>query len=82
MSKILDYIKNIPILSGDSSFAQLIRTYFVGAFNLIIGLILVVLGINVVKMSGKGLGYIGGIIDKLEFILGFIIVLFDQEFIS
>ena len=40
MSKILDYIKNIPILSGDSSFAQLIRTYVVGAFNLIIGLIL------------------------------------------
>ena len=40
MAKILDYIKNIPILSGDSSFAQLIRTYVVGAFNLIIGLIL------------------------------------------
>ena len=32
MSKVLDYIKNIPVLSGDSSFAQLIRTYVVGAF--------------------------------------------------
>ena len=40
MLKIIDYIKNIPILSGDSSFAQLIRTYVVGALNLIIGLIL------------------------------------------
>ena len=40
MLKILDYLKSIPILSGDSSFAQLIRTYVVGACNLIIGLIL------------------------------------------
>ena len=40
MYKVIDYVKNISILGGDSSFAQLIRTYVVGAFNLIIGLIL------------------------------------------
>ena len=40
MSKMLEYIQNISILNGDSSFAQLIRTYVVGFFNLVIGLIL------------------------------------------
>ncbi len=38
MLKILKFIRNIPILSGDSSFAQLLRTYIVGFFNLIVGL--------------------------------------------
>ena len=31
-------LKKIPFLSGDTSFAQLIRTYIVGGFNLVFGL--------------------------------------------
>ncbi|WP_215742949.1 thymidine phosphorylase [Mesomycoplasma hyorhinis] len=50
--------------------------------TLIIGPILAALGINVAKMSGKGLGHTGGTIDKLESIPGFTTVLSDQEFIS
>ena len=40
MSKLIVFLKGISILSGDSSAAQLIRTYIVGAFNLIIGLVI------------------------------------------
>ena len=40
MNKVLEYIKNNPLVTGDSSLAQLFRTYMVGAINLIIGLIL------------------------------------------
>ena len=40
MNKVLEYIKNNPLVTGDSSLAQLFRTYMVGAVNLIIGLIL------------------------------------------
>ena len=40
MNKVLEYIKNNPLVTGDSSLAQLFRTYMVGAVNLVIGLIL------------------------------------------
>ena len=40
MSKLLQFIKNNPLVSGDSSLAQLFRTYVVGAINLSIGLFL------------------------------------------
>lgn len=40
---------------------------------LVVVFICAVLGVLVVKMLGRGLGYIGGIIDKLELILGFIV---------
>ena len=40
MSKILNYLKGISFISGDSLSAQLFRTYVVGAFNLLIGLFL------------------------------------------
>jgi putative flippase GtrA len=39
MSKFLNFLRDIPIINGDSSLAQLIRTYIVGAFNLLIGLL-------------------------------------------
>ena len=39
MNKVLEYIKNNPLVTGDSSLAQLFRTYMVGAVNLVIGLI-------------------------------------------
>ena len=40
MNKVLEYIKNNPLVTGDSSLAQLFRTYMVGAVNLVVGLIL------------------------------------------
>mgnify|MGYP003315317303 FL=1 len=40
MSNIINYFKSIPLINGDNSFAQLFRTYVVGAFNLVIGLFL------------------------------------------
>lgn len=45
-------------------------------------LFVVVVGVLVVKMFGCGLGYIGGIIDKLEFIEGFYIELDKKDFID
>lgn len=47
--------------------------------TLIIAPIVASLGIPVVKMSGRGLGYTGGTIDKLESIKGFRIDLSDDE---
>ena len=40
MSKLLQIIKNVPLINGESSFAQLFRTYVVGVVNLVIGLFL------------------------------------------
>jgi putative flippase GtrA len=40
LGKLLQFIKNVPFINGDSSFAQLFRTYVVGAVNLVIGLVL------------------------------------------
>ncbi|MBR2679028.1 MAG: thymidine phosphorylase [Bacilli bacterium] len=47
--------------------------------TLIIAPIVASLGIPVIKMSGRGLGYTGGTIDKLESIPGFRINLKDRE---
>lgn len=47
--------------------------------TLIIAPIVASLGVPVVKMSGRGLGYTGGTIDKLESIKGFRIDLSDDE---
>ena len=38
--KLLSTVRKLPFLSGDSSSAQLLRTYIVGGFNLIFGLFL------------------------------------------
>ena len=38
--KLLLLVRKLPFISGDSSSAQLIRTYVVGGFNLVFGLVL------------------------------------------
>lgn len=50
--------------------------------TLVIAPIVASLGVPVVKMSGRGLGYTGGTIDKLESIPGFRIDLNDEEIIE
>ena len=49
--------------------------------TLIIGPIVVACGGRMAKMSGRGLGYSGGTIDKLESIPGFRVALSEEEFI-
>ena len=41
IEKLLSKVRKIRFISSDSSFSQLIRTYLVGAFNLVFGLALV-----------------------------------------
>lgn len=50
--------------------------------TLVIAPIVAALDIPVIKMSGRGLGYTGGTIDKLESIPGFRIDLNDREIIN
>lgn len=50
--------------------------------SLILGSMVASLGIPVAKMSGRGLGYTGGTIDKLESISGFTTELSEQQFIK
>ncbi len=38
--KLLLIVRKLPFISGDSSSAQLLRTYIVGGFNLVFGLVL------------------------------------------
>jgi len=38
--KLLSIVRKLPFISGDSSSAQLLRTYLVGGFNLVFGLVL------------------------------------------
>ncbi len=50
--------------------------------TLIIGPIVASCGVFVPKMSGRGLGFTGGTIDKLESIKGFKVSLSEEEFID
>ena len=50
--------------------------------TLIVVPIVASLGVKVPKMSGRGLGYTGGTIDKLESIPGFNVNLTEEEFIK
>ena len=50
--------------------------------TLIVGPIVASCGVNFTKMSGRGLGYTGGTIDKLESISGYKISLSKEEFIQ
>lgn len=50
--------------------------------SLVVAPIVASFGINVAKMSGRGLGHTGGTIDKLESIEGFNTTLSDSDFIK
>lgn len=50
--------------------------------TLIVAPIVACLGCNVAKMSGRGLGYTGGTIDKLESIPGFQVQMEESRFIN
>ena len=50
--------------------------------TLILAPLVASVGVTVAKMSGRGLGYTGGTLDKLEAIPGFKIELSDEEFIQ
>lgn len=49
--------------------------------TLILAPLVASVGVTVAKMSGRGLGYTGGTIDKLEAIPGFQVELPDEEFV-
>ncbi|MGX7173504.1 pyrimidine-nucleoside phosphorylase [Enterococcus ratti] len=49
--------------------------------TLILAPLVASVGVTVAKMSGRGLGYTGGTLDKLEAIPGFQIEISDEEFI-
>lgn len=49
--------------------------------TLILAPLVASVGVSVAKMSGRGLGYTGGTLDKLEAIPGFQVELPDEEFI-
>ncbi|EGP5184596.1 pyrimidine-nucleoside phosphorylase [Enterococcus faecium] len=49
--------------------------------TLILAPLVASVGVTVAKMSGRGLGYTGGTLDKLEAIPGFQIELSDEEFV-
>lgn len=50
--------------------------------SLIISPILATLGVNAIKMSGRGLGHTGGTVDKLESIKGYNVELSNDEFLA
>ncbi len=50
--------------------------------SLIVAPIVASLGVKVAKMSGRGLGYTGGTVDKLESIIGYRTELSNDEFIN
>src|SRR5205085_464055 len=50
--------------------------------TLVVGPLVAAAGVPVGKMSGRGLGFSGGTIDKLESIPGFRVQLSDAEFVA
>ena len=50
--------------------------------TLIVSPLLASLGVPIAKMSGKGLGYTGGTIDKLQSIPGYRVEIEEEEFIQ
>lgn len=84
------YLTKYMMLSGSildlSSLTNVVDKHSTGGVGdkttLIISPIVAACGCKVAKMSGRGLGYTGGTIDKLESIPGFKVNLSKEEFIS
>ena len=80
------FIKSGDILDLSSLLGTKIDKHSTGGIGdkitLIIGPIVASLGVVVPKMSGRGLGFTGGTIDKLESIKGFKTNLSEDEFVS
>ena len=84
------YLTKYMILSGDSldlsSINNVVDKHSTGGVGdkttLIVGPIVASCGCYLAKMSGRGLGYTGGTIDKLESIPGFNTSLTEEKFIS
>lgn len=80
------YIKSGEIIDLSSVIAPTVDKHSTGGIgdkvSLIVGPIVASLGVCVPKMSGRGLGYTGGTIDKLESIDGYRVNLTREEFIK
>lgn len=77
------FIDSGDILDFGDEFGILVDKHSTGGIGdkttLVIGPIVASCGVPVVKMSGRGLGYTGGTIDKLESIPGFKVNLTDEK---
>ena len=84
------YLTKYMLNSGDrldlSSLGNVVDKHSTGGVGdkttMIVGPIVASCGVNVAKMSGRGLGHTGGTIDKLESIPGFNVNLTKDEFIN
>lgn len=84
------YLTKYMILSGDtldlSNIPNVVDKHSTGGVGdkttLIVGPIVASCGCHLAKMSGRGLGYTGGTIDKFESIPGFNTSLTEEEFIN
>ncbi len=88
MSETLS-LTDVFIKSGDTyewshEGAEIVDKHSTGGVGdtttLIVGPLIASLGLHMAKMSGRGLGYTGGTIDKLESIPGFNVSLNEEDF--
>lgn len=77
------FIDSGDILDFGDEFGTIVDKHSTGGIGdkttIVIGPIVASCGVPVVKMSGRGLGYTGGTIDKLESIPGFKVNLSDEK---
>lgn len=77
------FIDSGDILEFGDEYGTIVDKHSTGGIGdkttMVIGPIVASCGVNVVKMSGRGLGYTGGTIDKYESIPGFKVNLSDEK---
>ena len=87
----INYLTKYMILSGKTIDTKSLGNHVLDKHStggvgdkttLIVVPIVASLGVNVLKMSGRGLGHTGGTADKLESIPGYIISMTEKKFIS